>query len=267
MIIPLIHLSQRSSRYTMQRPTDGCPNGEQFGGLFRRNRHLRAHWKPIYACHAMPCTSINHPNEISLHILNQRTKHQKSICLIHPHSSTVLVVSVNGVQETKYINIPKMPFWLVVSTPLKNNYESVGMVIPNLWKNKKCSKPPASYHLLHLNNSTPGEVLLGHPVAPFRLIQTVAPQPFPPAPHSPPSSTCCGWVSCQRPLSVKEKEASWGDPVLGDWKNIYMWHGESPAGGNYICLHINKNVWSTSGWFFIALFDDLCQLWGWFVWI
>ena len=43
MIIPLIHLSQRSSRYTMQRPTDGCPNGEQFGGLFRRNRHLRAH--------------------------------------------------------------------------------------------------------------------------------------------------------------------------------------------------------------------------------
>jgi hypothetical protein len=141
------------------------------------------------------------------------------------------------------------------------------MVTPNLWKNKKCSKPPASYHLLHLNNSTPGEVLLGHPVAPFRLIQTVAPQPFPPAPHSPPSSTCCGWVSCQRPLSVKEKEASWGDPVLGDWKNIYMWHGKSPAGGNYICLHINKNIWSTSGWIFIPLLDDLSQLWGWVVWI
>ena len=130
MIIPLIHLSQRSSRYTMQRPTDGCPNGEQFGGLFRRNRHLRAHWKPIYACHAMPCTSINHPNEISLHILNQRTKHQKSICLIHPHSSTVLVVSVNGVQETKYINIPKMPFWLVVSTLWKIIISQLGWLFP-----------------------------------------------------------------------------------------------------------------------------------------
>jgi len=25
-------------------------------------------------------------------------------------------------------------------------YESVGMIIPNIWKNKKCSKPPTSYY-------------------------------------------------------------------------------------------------------------------------
>jgi len=32
-------------------------------------------------------------------------------------------------------------YWLVVSTPLKNMKVS-GMIIPNIWKNKKCSKPP-----------------------------------------------------------------------------------------------------------------------------
>ena len=36
-----------------------------------------------------------------------------------------------------------MVFWLVVSTPLKK--KSVGMIIPNIWKNKKCFKPPTSF--------------------------------------------------------------------------------------------------------------------------
>ena len=30
-------------------------------------------------------------------------------------------------------------------TPLKNRSSSVGMIIPNIWKNKKCSKPPTSW--------------------------------------------------------------------------------------------------------------------------
>ena len=34
--------------------------------------------------------------------------------------------------------------WLVVSTPLKNIIQSIGMIIPNSWENKKCSKPPTS---------------------------------------------------------------------------------------------------------------------------
>ena len=34
--------------------------------------------------------------------------------------------------------------WLVVSTP---QYESVGMIIPNIWKNKKCSKPPTTWQI------------------------------------------------------------------------------------------------------------------------
>ena len=31
-----------------------------------------------------------------------------------------------------------------VPTPLKNMSSSVGMIIPNIWENKKCSKPPTS---------------------------------------------------------------------------------------------------------------------------
>ena len=37
---------------------------------------------------------------------------------------------------------------LVVSTPLKN-YESLGMIIPNMWKNKTWSKPPTSKWLVY----------------------------------------------------------------------------------------------------------------------
>ena len=32
--------------------------------------------------------------------------------------------------------------WLVVYLPLWKIWKSVGMIIPNIWKNKKCSKPP-----------------------------------------------------------------------------------------------------------------------------
>ena len=31
-----------------------------------------------------------------------------------------------------------------IPTPLKNMSSSVGMIIPNIWKNKTCSKPPTS---------------------------------------------------------------------------------------------------------------------------
>ena len=35
--------------------------------------------------------------------------------------------------------------WLVVYLPLWKIWKSVGIIIPNIWKNKKCSKPPTSY--------------------------------------------------------------------------------------------------------------------------
>jgi hypothetical protein len=37
-----------------------------------------------------------------------------------------------------------IPFWLVVSTPLKNMKVSWDDDIPNIWKNEKCSKPQTS---------------------------------------------------------------------------------------------------------------------------
>ena len=38
-----------------------------------------------------------------------------------------------------------MIIWLVVEPPLWEIWESLGLIIPNIWKNKKCSKPPTSY--------------------------------------------------------------------------------------------------------------------------
>ena len=41
--------------------------------------------------------------------------------------------------------------WLVVEPyPLNNMTSSIGMIIPNIWKNKKCSKPPTSYRWLRM---------------------------------------------------------------------------------------------------------------------
>ena len=34
--------------------------------------------------------------------------------------------------------------WLVVDLPLWKIWKSIGMMIPNIWENQKCSKPPTS---------------------------------------------------------------------------------------------------------------------------
>ena len=34
--------------------------------------------------------------------------------------------------------------WWARATPLKNMSSSIGMIIPHIWENKKCSKPPTS---------------------------------------------------------------------------------------------------------------------------
>ena len=39
--------------------------------------------------------------------------------------------------------------WLVVYLPLWKIWKSVGMIIPNIWKNKNCSKPPTSIMVDH----------------------------------------------------------------------------------------------------------------------
>ena len=42
--------------------------------------------------------------------------------------------------------------WLVVYLPLWKIWKSVGMIIPNRWTNKKCSKPPTSHDVHPLRN-------------------------------------------------------------------------------------------------------------------
>ena len=48
---------------------------------------------------------------------------------------------ITGFLRTQDHSLPifsgPMHDWLVVSTPLKN-----GIIVPNIWKNKNCSKPP-----------------------------------------------------------------------------------------------------------------------------
>jgi hypothetical protein len=34
-----------------------------------------------------------------------------------------------------------------VPNPLKNMSSSVGMILPNIWKNKKCFKPPTKIYM------------------------------------------------------------------------------------------------------------------------
>ena len=47
--------------------------------------------------------------------------------------------------------------WLVVEPPLWKIWKSVGVTIPNIWKNKKCSKPP-NRNLLHRPRDIAGGV-------------------------------------------------------------------------------------------------------------
>ena len=58
-----------------------------------------------------------------------------------PANSPMVILSYrkDGIFE------PDIPM-LVVSTPLKKKiWKSVGMIIPNIWKNKKYSKPPTRF--------------------------------------------------------------------------------------------------------------------------
>ena len=42
-------------------------------------------------------------------------------------------------------NVWLVGFYLVGGLNPSEKYSSIGMIIPNIWENKKCSKPPTSY--------------------------------------------------------------------------------------------------------------------------
>ena len=59
-----------------------------------------------------------------------------------PHPGVSLIRESASAFEMKYIYIY---IWLVVGPPLWKIWKSIGMIIPNIWENKKCSKPPIRY--------------------------------------------------------------------------------------------------------------------------
>jgi len=64
-----------------------------------------------------------------------------------------LEIPLLGSKSILYVFSHWSIIWLVFSTPLKNMSSSVGSIMsimPNIWKNKKCSKPPprSQYYLL-----------------------------------------------------------------------------------------------------------------------
>ena len=62
------------------------------------------------------------------------------IMVIYP---LIMVIYMDDMDYIWYIYI----YWLVVNLPLWKIWKSVGMIIPNIWKNKKCSKPPTSVYI------------------------------------------------------------------------------------------------------------------------
>ena len=55
----------------------------------------------------------------------------------------VLVVLCSG-SNPLTSTTTRCPKWLVVEPPLRKISKSVGIITPNIWTNKKCSKPPTS---------------------------------------------------------------------------------------------------------------------------
>jgi hypothetical protein len=71
-------------------------------------------------------------------ITSTRLEHTKSI---HKHGVTIRLkhVLLSGLEH-----ISQNIIWLVVYLTLWKIWKSAGMIIPNIWKNNKCSKPPTS---------------------------------------------------------------------------------------------------------------------------
>ena len=70
---------------------------------------------------------------------------------LHASFSSHMVVSMNGGIKNGWSmmeNPIQMDDWLVVGPPLWKIWKSIGMIIPNIWENRKCSKPPTRWIFL-----------------------------------------------------------------------------------------------------------------------
>ena len=70
----------------------------------------------------------------------QRSQDISKSCAIWVHSCATSQLSFLGLPRLRK---KKNTSWLVVWTPLKN-ISKLGWLFPNIWENRKCSKPPTS---------------------------------------------------------------------------------------------------------------------------
>ena len=49
--------------------------------------------------------------------------------------------------------------YLVCGLNPSEKYWSIGMIIPNIWENKKCSKPPTRYIYIYISRFRPGRLI------------------------------------------------------------------------------------------------------------
>ena len=74
--------------------------------------------------------------------------------LVIQHSNVILYLILR--YSHNFIILPYITLyyhiWLVVEPPLWKIWKSIGSILPNIWKNEKCSKPPTKYYFTSDSN-------------------------------------------------------------------------------------------------------------------
>ena len=116
-------------------------------------------WKPIFcSCNLWFCPVNFHWNQSQSNPMIERQTSLNLLMSVGTRSKDLLVStncnedfcpSIGFLDPQIFHDISKNSgnIHLVggIPTPLKNMTSSLGMIIPNIWKNKKCSKPPTSH--------------------------------------------------------------------------------------------------------------------------
>ena len=171
--------------------------------------------QPANPFHHVFFTSWNwfKPNQL-IRILRSKKSFQKNCQWTMRRLSSINCVSYTCIYMIWYI-ITNNHIWLVVSTPLKNVSSSVGMIIPNIWKNITCSKPPTRYGIWHIY--TP--YICGNLSDEFRSTYTVG---VPTSSLMSPGVWVRPWTSGLRPLFGRFKATKRGENLHSTWQNLLL---------------------------------------------
>ena len=98
-------------------------------------------------CHRcqIPINSWQTPKRALLETFANTPLGSHRYCTSHEQNDRCLTYKVNPWKYESSINYSiNIIDWLVVGPPLWKIWKSIGMIIPNIWEHKKCSKPPTS---------------------------------------------------------------------------------------------------------------------------